>query len=483
MTEWGPSATPVVIAPERGKGLRAGALGFAQSLTIGVASAAPAYSLAATLGLITADVGFQSPAVMWIAFLPMLLAASAYYSLNKTDPDCGTTFAWATRAFGPRAGWIGGWAILLTGLLVMVSLADVVGSYSLLLVGADKASFAPWVAPLLGTLSIVLMCVLAYRGIELAAHLQTALLGVELLALAIFSIVAVAGARSLPPGDPLAPSWSWLNPLPAPSARAVTTARVGGVFIYGGGDSAVSVNEETRAPRRTPGLSAIVSTFVLVVTYVGVSVAGQAVGGAAFLTKNSKDVMGALAKEVLSPPLDTIVVVAVLTSALASMLTTILPTARTALAMALRGALPAHFARVHRDFASPTAATVWTGGLSLALYFVIARLAETALTDTVEATGLVIAFYYGLTCLACVWLNRRQVFRSVGLLVLAGVAPLIGACAFAATLVCVIDFGKNPTYLAIGGCVVGVLLMAVQARSSPAFFRFGSEKTTGQEPG
>ena len=39
----------------------------------------------------------------------MLLIAYAYKELNAVDPDCGTTFTWATRAFGPRsAGWAAG---------------------------------------------------------------------------------------------------------------------------------------------------------------------------------------------------------------------------------------------------------------------------------------------------------------------------------------------------------------------------------------
>ncbi len=40
----------------------------------------------------------------------MLLTSIGYSELNKADPDCGTTFTWATRAFGPKTGWAGGWA-------------------------------------------------------------------------------------------------------------------------------------------------------------------------------------------------------------------------------------------------------------------------------------------------------------------------------------------------------------------------------------
>ena len=90
------------------KGLKKGAVSYVSNIVIGVASTAPAYSLAATLGFIVAvkGVGVHAPAVMIVAFIPMLLVASAYRYFNKADPDAGTTFAWTTRAFGP-GDWAG----------------------------------------------------------------------------------------------------------------------------------------------------------------------------------------------------------------------------------------------------------------------------------------------------------------------------------------------------------------------------------------
>src|SRR6476620_1204974 len=110
------------------KGLKSGALGLLASIVIGVASTAPAYSLAATLGFVVIFVGAQTPIVIILAFVPMLLISIAYSELNKADPDCGTTFTWASRAFGPKVGWYaGGWDILASDLLVMASLAQIAG--------------------------------------------------------------------------------------------------------------------------------------------------------------------------------------------------------------------------------------------------------------------------------------------------------------------------------------------------------------------
>src|SRR6202522_3062207 len=145
------------------KGLKGGALGLVSSVVMGVASTAPAYSLAATLFFVVAAVGLKSPGVAVLAFVPMLLCSIGYSELNKADPDCGTTFTWATRAFGPKTGWAGGWAIVAADVLVMASLAQVAGQYVFFLVQGPKSAIGSnaasgWVL-LVGIVWIVVMTV------------------------------------------------------------------------------------------------------------------------------------------------------------------------------------------------------------------------------------------------------------------------------------------------------------------------------------
>src|SRR6201994_4313912 len=98
------------VEESRDKGLKRGALGRGSGVVMGAASTAPAYSLAATLFFVVAAVGLKSPLVAVLAFVPMLLCSIGFSEMNKADPDCGTTFIWGTRAFGPALGWAGGWA-------------------------------------------------------------------------------------------------------------------------------------------------------------------------------------------------------------------------------------------------------------------------------------------------------------------------------------------------------------------------------------
>lgn len=121
-------------------GATANAIGFGGGLAIAFASAAPAYSLAAALGPLVVAVGVQAPAALLVSFVPMLLVASAFAGLNRADPDCGATFTWVTRAMGPLPGWLAGWAVCATGVVVLGSLAEVASRYSLLLLGLEGAA-------------------------------------------------------------------------------------------------------------------------------------------------------------------------------------------------------------------------------------------------------------------------------------------------------------------------------------------------------
>ena len=93
------------------KGLKGGALGLISSVVVGVASTAPAYSLAATLGFVVIAInGLQAPIITILAFVPMLFISYGYKALNYADPDCGTTFTWADPGLRARrrAGSAGG---------------------------------------------------------------------------------------------------------------------------------------------------------------------------------------------------------------------------------------------------------------------------------------------------------------------------------------------------------------------------------------
>jgi amino acid transporter len=235
------------------KGLKKNAIGYASSVVIGVASTAPGYSLAAVLGLIVAipGIGVHAPAVLLLSFVPMLLVALAYKYLNKADPDAGTTVSWATRAFGPRTDWIGGWAMIVADVIVMGNPAEIAERYSFLLFGVNDPSLLAVTA--IGVAWIAIMTVVCVIGIEVNAKTQRWLLTAEIMTLAIFALVALVrvAVGHAGPGA-VTPHLSWFSPFAIPSVGALTARLLIAVFIYWGWDSLVTVNEEPRTPRRRP---------------------------------------------------------------------------------------------------------------------------------------------------------------------------------------------------------------------------------------
>jgi amino acid transporter len=420
----------ITEAPEReSKGLKADAIGFVSGVVIGVASTAPGYSLAASLGFVigVAGVGLAAPAVFIVAFLPMLFIAAAYYWMNRADPDCGTTFSWVTKAMGPWLGWMGGWGIVCAGTIVMANLAQIAGLYLFLLFGWQGAADSTVAVTVVGVAFIIAMTWICVIGIELSARTQVGLLGAELITLALFAVVALVKVYTGNAGaGAVDPSLSWFNPFEIDSVGALTAGVLIAVFIYWGWDSTVTVNEETVNSTEAPGRAALIATVILLAIYVLVAVAAQAYGGAERLV-DQDDALSILAGDVFGSPLDKIVIIAVLTSAAASCQTTILPNARTALSMARANAFPRPFGEVHPRYLTPHVATILFGVLSVGWYVGMTILSENILADSIAALGLMIAFYYGLTGFACIIYYRKQLLRNVKTFLFVGVAPFIGA--------------------------------------------------------
>ena len=476
------------------KGLKRGTVGVLSSIVIGVASTAPAYSLAATLGFVVIAVGVKAPAIMLLAFVPMYFVAVAYSELNKIDPDCGTTFTWAARVFGPKTGWMGGWGIIAADVIVMANLAQIAGSYGFLLFGFDGLAKSTFWTTFAGVLWIVVMTWICYIGLEVSKRVQYVLLSVEivtLVAFAAFALVKVANGSA--PAGSLHPSWSWLWPSGIGFSDAMTALLLA-IFIYWGWDTSVSINEESDNPEKTPGRAAVLSTVLLLLIYVIVSVATVAFAGVG--TKgiglgnadNANDVFHALGSSVfggglVGHTLEILLLISVLTSASASTQTTILPTARTSLAMGAYRAIPPRFAKIHPRFASPSVSTIWMGAVSIIFYVGLTLISSNVLQDSILAVGIMIAFYYGMTGFACAWQFRRGLHGARDVL-MKFVIPLLGGILMIGVFVeaCIqyadpnygytVIFGVGGVFvIGLGTLVLGFLLMLLYERMAPAFFR------------
>ena len=146
---------------------------------------------------------------------------------------------------------------------------------------------------------------------------------------------------------------------------------------------------------------------------------------------NSKDIFASIGPElfgngVLGKIGLLLLAASILTSASASMQTTILQTARTTLSMGAYKALPDSFAKIHHRYLTPTTSTIAVGVVSILFYVLFTLISENLLAALIGSVGLMIAFYYGLTGFACAWYYRKTLTESARDFVMRGVAPLLG---------------------------------------------------------
>lgn len=425
------------------KGLKGGAVSMVASTAVGIASTAPAYSLAATIGFVVAVVGLQTPLLVVLAFIPMFFSAWATKEMNRADPDCGTSFTWAARVLGPRTGWFaGGWGTIAADLLAMASYAQVAGQYVFLLVGADSIGTDPtsvWVL-LTGIGWIVLLTYLCWRGIEVSASIQVALAILEVAMLVVLSVVAlVKVADGTAPAGHLTPSLSWFDPTALASFNAFMVGMLLMVFIYWGWDTTTSINEETEDPASVPGNAGVLSTFLLLATYLLVVISVQSFAGTGTKgiglgnTEHQGDVISVLGSAVFGSSalgwfLSHMLILMVLTSAAATTQTTILPNARTTLSMAFHKALPPIFGRVHPRHMTPSFSTIAFGVVSIVYYTILNFVSGgSVIADAVTATSIFAALYLGVTAVACTWHYRAAIYAGARKTVSQIVVPALAA--------------------------------------------------------
>ena len=373
-----------------GKGLSEGAVGLFGGTVLGISSVAPAYALTATIGILVAEAGSKMPVIIIAGFLPMFLAAYAYREFNKVAPDCGTSFTWTTKAFGPYVGWLGGWAAILATIIVLSNLAGVAVQFFYQFLGdlLDTGSISDlWENRLINVVTCLVFIAIAtwvaYRGITTTERVQIVLVLFQLVVLGIFAIAAFAKAGDSPTG--ISFDLDWFSPAGL-TLSAFIAGLSGSIFAFWGWDTALTVNEESKDSDKTPGRAALLCVVSILLTYLLVAVslqmyAGVGTEGLGLGNEDISDnVFGALARPVLGQPLDLVLFLAVLASSAASLITTFLPTSRTMLAMGIYRAFPQRFATIHPEHKTPSYATV-AAGIGAAAVLLRAHLRQRAGPD------------------------------------------------------------------------------------------------------
>jgi len=437
------------------------AIGVAQDTVIGMASSAPAASVALTLPFLVAAVAYGTGPIIILTAIPMLIIANAYRRLNLWNANCGASFEWVGRAIDPYLGYLTGWLMIAAYIIATVSGVEVLGPSVLAVFGSSSTN--TWGNIGIGTAVGVIMLVIAVVGIKITARTQVSMAVVEYAILIGFAIVGLVAVLNHHAGT-FAFTRSWLSVTGIGGKGSAVAGFLIAVFMFTGWDGTIYVNEEVKHRRVNPGRAAILAVAFLAIIYTLATVGLQGAVSPAKLQANSADVLVYVANALGGSGWAKVMALALALSVIATTGTGIVLTARMVYGMASYRALPGFLGNVSRRFSTPVAASIVVGFLIIALTWVylLATSVQNAFDDVVDVSGLLFAVFYILTALATIVYYRRRVMTSAWDAVSLGILPL-GAAGFLVWMFVksVIAETAPLNWSLVGIAGVGVILMLI----------------------
>lgn len=439
----GPFGAPVP-GDETAATLREGELNLFDATAVAVSSVAPAYSLASVIAtiFILSGVGFKSPSIVILSFIPILFIAYAYFHLNRRNPNCGASYSWLAQVIHPSAGWFNGFIQVGISTIFCVQAPIVAATYTLTFlnsvgwISAATVTDAWWLTWLaLAWLAVITtFCIV---GIRWTTNFQWILCIIEYLVVIVFSIggiikVAISNSHHHYQSFHL----SWLNPIGIHNFGSIATGLAAGTFLFWGWDTAVNLNEESKDPGRTPGRAAIISMWLLLAVFLLNFVAAQMLLTPAQL-QNSSDVLFTFGVAFGGKWAGYLMIFAVLSSTVATTQTTLLPAARITYSMARDRVFPKVFADIHSKYRTPALGTLILGVFAAAgiLFVQHNSSGSNIITTFTNNVGALVAFYYGVTGIACAWAFRKAWQESTKFLFTGIILPLISGLVLLGVLV------------------------------------------------
>jgi amino acid transporter len=451
--------TEILEAPESADAqhsLRAGVLGLFDSVIMGIAGVAPAYSLAASTAVLFGAVLLGGAAALLYCGIAMFGIVFAFSYLGRVEANAGASYSWVRRALHPVLGFLSGWALVVSALIFMVAATVPAGSYILGLFSASAANNTTDVT-LVGAIFFMLMVAAVAAGVTITVSVQIVMSCIELLLLLLFAALAIFHGHHVH-----AFSWHWFSPGIFHGQKGFVAGALVAAFYYWGWDVTANLNEETKSAKKTPGRGAIIGIVVVFLLFEVFTIATNMVLTTHQINSNVADVLSVLGQEVWHGAGGKFIVLAVVLSTIATLETTLIQVTRTMFAMGRDNTLPKILGTVHRKRQTPMVATVIVTVISLGLFVGSQYVGSISsiLTDAIDAIGLQICIYYSLAGLAVVALYRKQLFKSPTNFIFMGLWPLIGAVFMAYLFGESVPQSNAPTlWVGLGAMALGLIPM------------------------
>jgi amino acid transporter len=439
------------------------AIGATQDTVIGLASSAPAATVALTFAGLAATTAYGAGPVLILTALPMLVIANAYRRCNLWNANSGASFEWVGRAIDPYLGFLTGWLMIAAYIIGTVAEVLVLGPSVLAVFGSTSTD--KWAYVGIGCAMGLIMLVVAVIGIRITARVQVSMAAVEYLILIGLAIAGLAYVLSHHPGTvPITRGWFSVTGIGG-KGDAVA-GFLAAVFVYGGWDGTLYVNEEVKRRPVNPGRAAVLAVGLLAIIYTLSQVGFQGVLSPAKLAAAAKNgtALVTVANVLGGGFWAKAMALAIALSVIATTGTGIVLSARIVYGMANQRVLPGFLGTVSPRWSTPIASSLVVGFLIIvlsAVYF-LATSVQNAFTDVIDVTGLLFSVFYILTALAAMSYYRRRILSGAWDFVSVGLLPLAAAGFLGWVLVkSIIEAPSTQRWSVIGIVAAGVILMLV----------------------
>jgi amino acid transporter len=435
--------------------LKKDSLGIGKSIIMGVAGTAPAFSIAATTATLAAAVGTLAPASLLYCGLIMFGVTFSYMHLNRINPNAGASYAWVGSIFNPVLGFFAGWALLVASAVFMVSGTIPAATATLLLLKPELANNPSMVTFVAAGWLLAVSAVLV-KGIKPTSYSQVVMTGIEVVVLVLIVSVAVIKFG----GTPVRPfSLNWFSAAEF-TPQLFSTGALTALFFFWGWDVTVNLNEETKDSSQAPGRGALWAMVIVLLLFMSFATMTLMVLTDKEIEQSSTNIVLAVAEKLFPKPWSYMAVLAVMLSSIGTLATSILQFTRTMYAQGRDGVLHPRYALLHKTWRTPWVATTVITFLGIFFLFLssFSPTVNLIIKDSVNAIGFQVAFYYGLTGLACAWHYRKQVFHSAYNLVFLVLWPLLStAFLFFIVAYSIPTFDLTTSVIGLGGLVIGVV--------------------------
>jgi amino acid transporter len=446
--------------------LREHSIGLPQVLFQSITHMAPGAAIAFS---ILVSVGFAGPALplsVLFALVACTLVAISIGQLAKQVPSAGGLYAYVSRALGPHAGFIVGWAFLLFEPLV-APLLFLIFAWATTDVVKNEWGWnytGQWWIWIVLAAGVVFF--LTYRDVRLSTEAGVVLGIFEItvfVALAVWMMISNAGDLTLKVLDPTHAAAGTYN--------GVFKGMVFAILAFIGFEAAAPLGEEARSPRWTVPRAVVLSAFGIGIFYVVCSYAWVIGTGFDNFTKDTlaqADPWRHLGKVFWGGGW-VLVWLAILNSAIANSNAGVNASTRVIYSLGRNGALPRAFARTHPTHKTPHVAIIAQTILGLLVALLLGWKYSsnliTAFSIIATAVTIVVIVVYITVCFSCIVYYSRVERLSMFNPWLHWVFPILGAAAFVPPLY--YQYFPLPAYpiryanwIALGWLAAGVLVTA-----------------------